>query len=152
MTAGAPPTTPYWSGTIEIVDAPSQDLRQAILSGLIEFNSDNAAPAVARPLCIALRDQAGACLGGLWGNTLYDWLAIELLFVPDAHRRHGLGARLLSRAEEESRARGCIGAWLDTFSFQARGFYERLGYSIAGQIPDHPLGGARYFLMKRWAA
>jgi hypothetical protein len=50
------------------------------------------------------------------------------------------------------RARGCVGAWLDTFSFQARGFYERLGYSLAGTIPDHPLGEARYFMIKRWDA
>jgi hypothetical protein len=35
----------------------------------------------------------------------------------------------MSRAESEAIRRGCIGAWLDTFSFQVREFYERLGYS-----------------------
>ncbi|MDB5536981.1 MAG: Acetyltransferase family protein, partial [Devosia sp.] len=41
-----------------------------------------------------------------------------------------------------------VGIWLDTFSFQARPFYEKLGYSVFGTIPDYPPGGARYFLSK----
>ncbi|MDB5698088.1 MAG: family acetyltransferase, partial [Alphaproteobacteria bacterium] len=45
--------------------------------------------------------------------------------------------------------RGCVGVWLDTFSFQSRGFYEKLGYAVVGMIQDHPLGGARYFMQKR---
>jgi GNAT superfamily N-acetyltransferase len=81
---------------------------------------------------------------------MYDWLAVELLFVPEDLRRSGVGSRLLCEAEDQARARGCIGAWLDTFSFQAREFYEQLGYSVIGTILDHPVGGARYFLTKRW--
>ncbi len=99
---------------------------------------------------MAVIAEDGGVAAGLYATMLYDWLAIELLFVPDALRGSGLGSRLVGQAEEQARARGCIGAWLDTFSFQARGFYEKLGYSLAGTIPDHPVGGARYFLMKRW--
>ena len=84
------------------------------------------------------------------GRCSYDWL-IELLFVPEALRGRRLGMRLIERAEEAAREGGCIGAWLDTFSFQARGFYERLGYTLAGEIPDHPIGGARYLLLKRFS-
>lgn len=124
--------------------------RNAILSRLIDFNASRVAPADAAPLCIAIVDDEGAVQGGLYGTTLYDWLAIELLFVPKAMRSSGVGTQLIAQAEEEARVRGCIGAWLDTFDFQARGFYEKLGYEVAGAIPDHPRGGARTFLMKRW--
>jgi GNAT superfamily N-acetyltransferase len=89
-------------------------------------------------------------VGGLWASCLYDWLAIELVFVPEHARRQGTGATLLREAEQAAKARGCVGAWLDTFSFQARGFYEKLGYRLAGEIADHPLRGARYFLSKRF--
>lgn len=51
-------------------------------------------------------------------------------------------------AEEEAVRRGCLGAWLDTFSFQARGFYERLGYSVFGVIEGYPPGHSRFFLKK----
>jgi hypothetical protein len=38
----------------------------------------------------------------------------------------------MDRAEVHARERGCHSAWLDTFSFQARGFYEKLGYDEFG--------------------
>ncbi len=135
---------------LELVDNPGDELRRAILEPLAQFNSALRGPPGAGPLCIAIRGEDGSHAGGLWGGTFYDCLAIELLVVPEALRGQGLGRAMLERAEQEARARGCIGAWLDTFSFQARGFYEKLGYGLAGTIADHPIGGARYFLMKRW--
>ena len=126
------------------------DQRQAIHARLVEFNRSRAAPGNAQPLCIALVDEEGNVAGGLYGISMFDWLVIELLFVPEGLRGAGLGSKLVAQAEEQARSGGCIGAWLDTFSFQARGFYEKLGYSLAGTIPDHPLGGARFFLFKRW--
>jgi GNAT superfamily N-acetyltransferase len=135
-----------------IVGSAAIDHRAAVLNGLVEFNSLHAAPSKAEALCVALRDTSGVVIGGLFGKTIYDWLAIEHLFVPEQLRKSGTGTRLLATAEQQARECGCIGAWLDTFSFQARGFYERLGYSVVGTIPDHPKGGARYFMMKRWSA
>jgi hypothetical protein len=55
----------------------------------------------------------------------------------------------MRRAEAVAAARGCVGVWLDTFSFQARPFYERLGYSVFGTLEDNPRGGARFFMQKR---
>jgi GNAT superfamily N-acetyltransferase len=77
---------------------------------------------------------------------------VELLFVPESLRRGGLGRRLMRDAEEEAVRRGCRGAWLDTFSFQARGFYERLGYAAFGFIEDYPPGHSRIFLKKTFGA
>ncbi|MGC6728099.1 hypothetical protein ACP0GO_26835, partial [Escherichia coli] len=39
--------------------------------------------------------------------------------------------------------------WLDTYSFQARGFYEKLGYTVFGTIDDFPPGHQRFFGRKR---
>jgi hypothetical protein len=54
----------------------------------------------------------------------------------------------MSLAEREARSRGCHGAWLDTFEFQARGFYERQGYTCFAQLPDYPPGFSRFFMKK----
>jgi ribosomal protein S18 acetylase RimI-like enzyme len=43
---------------------------------------------------------------------------------------------------------GCVGVWLNTFSFQALGFYQRLGYEVFGSLDDHPRGSQRYFMRK----
>jgi len=40
------------------------------------------------------------------------------------------------------------GAFLDTFSFQARPFYERHGYECFGELRDHPPGHSHYFMRK----
>jgi GNAT superfamily N-acetyltransferase len=134
------------------VEEPTAEHRQMILDGLASFNLSRAGPGSRQALCIVIKDVSGKLAGGLYGWTIYDWLFVELLFVPEQLRGQGLGAELLARAEAQARARGCIGAWLDTFSFQARGFYEMLGYELAGTIPDHPRGEARYILAKRWGS
>ena len=43
-------------------------------------------------------------------------------------------------AEAYARTRGATGATLETYSFQARPFYERLGYEVVGMLEGHPLG------------
>ena len=61
----------------------------------------------------------------------------------------GYGRSLLAKAEAEAKARGCLNAHLDTFDFQALGFYERLGYRIFGKLAGYPGSHTRLFLEKR---
>lgn len=133
------------------VEDPTQDDRAAIAAPLITYNLAKGPPPDARPLVLLLRDEHGHAAGGLWGKTVYDWLYVELLSVPESMRGKHLGADLMHRAEEIARQRGCVGAWLDTFAFQARAFYEKLGYQTFGELADHPRASARYFLMKRFS-
>jgi hypothetical protein len=55
---------------------------------------------------------------------------IELMFVPEEFRRPGAGRTIMHSAEAEALRRGCHGAWLETFTFRAQGFYKKLGYRI----------------------
>jgi GNAT superfamily N-acetyltransferase len=129
-------------------DVADETVRRAIAAPLVQFNEARAGPSGNRPLVVELRSAEGV-IGGLWGNTAYGWLFIQLLAVPTELHRHGWGRRLMSEAEEEARNRGCHSAWLDTFEFQSRGFYERLGYSCFATLPEYPKGFSRYFLCKR---
>lgn len=130
-----------------LTDEAREDLRQAIGAPLRLYNEAQAGPSGYRPLVIALT-RGGEALGGLWGYTGYGWLTVQLLAVGEAVRGQGAGRELLLRAEAEAISRGCHGAWLDTHEFQARGFYERLGYELFGELADYPPGFARYFLRK----
>jgi ribosomal protein S18 acetylase RimI-like enzyme len=130
-----------------LTDEAREDLRQAIAAPLRRYNDSQAGPSGYRALVISLT-RGGESLGGLWGYTSYGWLYVQLLAVEEAARGQGAGRELLRRAEAEALARGCHGAWLDTHEFQARGFYERLGYEVFGELADYPPGFARYFLRK----
>lgn len=134
--------------TIRTTDVPDDSLREGIVGPLVKYNQEKTGRSDHRPLIIAIHDSEGRVVGGLWGRTVYDWLFVELLVVPDALRGRGLGSELMKRAEDEALTRGCHSAWLDTFEFQARGFYERLGYRCFGELPDYPTGFARYFMKK----
>jgi len=137
---------------IVTTETADEDMRRQIAAPLVRFNEAQAGPSGYRPLVLALHDEAGDVQGGLWGHTAYGWLFVQLLVVPEGQRRGGLGRTLMQRAEAEALQRGCHGAWLDTHTFQARGFYEKLGYTAFGQLDDYPAGQARIFFRKRLAA
>lgn len=106
------------------------------------------APFAKQPLTVALRDDQGALLGGLVGETMWGWLFVRVLWVKKECRGAGLGVTLLARAEREAIERGCHGVYLDTFDFQARGFYEKLGYHVFGTIAEYPRDHCRYYMAK----
>ncbi len=101
-------------------------------------------PDVSCPLVLKLLDPDMAeILDGLWGATGWGYLHVDMLFVPENLRRSGIGRELMSKAEQEAYRRGCRSAWLDTFSFQTRGFYERQGYAVFESLGDYPTGHRR---------
>lgn len=133
---------------LSVTAQPDDALRAAIQAPLKTFNEQQAGPSGFETLAVALRNSQGEVCGGLWGHTAYGWLYTQLLSVPEASRGQGLGAQLMRSAEAEAVRRGCHAAWVDTI-FGARGFYEKLGYRVFGELTDHPQGWTRSFLHKR---
>lgn len=134
---------------IEICAGEAAAEEAAIRAALAAHNAEAGWPHAPEPLRVALRDEAGDVVGGLVGTINWRWLWVQALALPRALRGQGLGSRLLAAAEAEARARGCVGARLDTYSFQARGFYAKQGYREAGRIEDCPPGHTRYTMAKR---
>ncbi|MET9256676.1 GNAT family N-acetyltransferase [Streptomyces sp. NPDC048182] len=101
------------------------------------------------PLHVWASDEAGALAGGLVGHTWAGWLHVTYLWVDERHRGAGLGAALLAEAERTARAeRGCARSRVETWDFQAPGFYLRQGYETVCVIPDYPPGITEYTLVK----
>jgi GNAT superfamily N-acetyltransferase len=135
---------------IDVDENPNPAWREAIGMPLRAFNESRIGPLNAKTLAILLRDpSSGEVTGGLWGLSAVAWLYVELLVVPEVFRGRGLGGELMRKAEEVARKRGCIGIWLHTGTFQAPGFYERLGFTAFGTLPDYPPGHATVYYMKR---
>ena len=100
-------------------------------------------------LTLFVRDDRGTILAGLHGNTVGGWLYISSLWVDEALRGTGLGSALMRRAEEEAVGRGCVHAYLNTFSYQAPAFYAKLGYVVFAELEDFPAPHRRIFFRKR---
>jgi|SRR5580700_2336358 GNAT superfamily N-acetyltransferase len=132
-----------------LTDEPPPGTFQRLWDGLRYFNQQAVGDAEAHLLTVLLQDAADVTIGGLWGRTLWGALYIDILFVPEKLRRIGTGSELVQRAEEEAIRRGCHCSWLDTYEFQAKPFYERLGYEVFGILDGPAPVYPRYFLRKR---
>lgn len=137
--------------SLDLVAGPGPEIRTVILEGLRDFNRMVLAPGLqVEDLAVAVRDDSdGAVIGGLWGRTGWEWLTIELIFVPESLRGQGIASRVIAMAEDEALRRGCHSAWLDTLNPDALSLYEGLGYVRFGELKDFPIGSSRYFLQKR---
>lgn len=134
---------------IDVTDTPSESELAAISEGLTAFNAIDVGPSGRQPLAVLIRDDAGKTIGGISGYTAWGWLFTQWLFVPETLRGQGMAGKLLDAAEQEASARGCFGAWIDTFNPQALRAYQRQGYAIFGELPDFPAGRSRFFLQKK---
>ena len=127
----------------------SADLRNIVETILANYNVAMTGQAEWYPVAFFLKDENGEVLGGLLGNIWGAWLHVRTLAVAAHARGRGFGKELMKRAELYALERGCTDAFLDTFSFQARPFYEKLGYRVFGTLENHPVGYQQYFMTKR---
>jgi GNAT superfamily N-acetyltransferase len=136
---------------IEITSEPDGDPadRQALQDAIDSFNVKVTGRDGEPWVSLLVRDARGKLLGGLTGEVWADWLHVRVLWLDEPLRRRGLGSRLLAQAEDEARARGCKGVFLETFTFQAPEFYARHGYEVFGRIDEYPGEHAQLFLRKR---
>lgn len=100
-------------------------------------------------LAIFLRNDQSEIIAGLFGWSWGGCCEIRYLWVDAAWRKQGLGRKLLLAAEQEALARGCGQVVLDTHSFQAPEFYQKLGYEIIGEHKDYPRQHSKYYLRKK---
>ena len=136
------------SYTLRLETNPSSEDVRFVIKNLIAFNDSKAEHEYHNPIAIFLRDDEGNIAGGLIGWTNWRWLFISHLWISDEARGDGYGQKLVAAAEREAVRRGCLHAHVDTFSFQAPGFYQKLGYEIFGVLEDYPAGHSRIFLQK----
>jgi len=128
---------------------PASETIRAFKQGVDEFNFAAVGPDGYAPIWIIGRDHSGAVQAGAHGHISWTWLFLDWLWVAAAHRGNGLGAQLLLRTEALAHAHGCSEVYLNTFSFQAPGFYLRHGYREIGRLVGVPPGHDRIWFSKR---
>src|SRR5262245_655797 len=129
-----------------IENKPSKETLDVIDNGLDVYNAQFA-PAEYSEFVMALKNASGEVKGGIYAIVWAEMLFIKWFWIDEAYRRQGRGRALMDATEAEGRRRGCRAAYLDTFEFQARPFYEKLGYQLFGTL-DYPTGFKRFYLQK----
>lgn len=127
----------------------AKDGYQAVLEGLgrnIVSKTGNAE--LGRSVQVFIRDREERVVGGAIGQVSGGWLYVSLLWVEESLRNKGNGTRLLKMIENEAVKLGCEYAHLDTYSFEARPFYEKHGYTLFATLDNYPEGHSKHFLKK----
>ena len=133
---------------IALDDHPSAADLEQILDGVRSYNRDAVGQEKPRSVACFLRDDHGRILGGahgdLWGRSVH----IAAMWVAESERGKGQGSALLTAVEEYAVRHGCRLSYLETTSFQARPFYESLGYQVFGELIGIADGCTLFFLRK----
>ena len=117
--------------------------------GLARFNQKTAGKYRYSRDVLTARSETGRTVGGLILQSWWKESYVELLWLSDRARRQGRGRELIAEAERRARRRGSKLLHLNTYSFQAPRFYEKLGFRCFGRMSGSPKGESRYFYAKR---
>jgi GNAT superfamily N-acetyltransferase len=121
--------------------------RKAVIRQLVAYN-DNYEPLENwQYVGFYALDAEGQLVGGVQGNFEWDWLHIHQLWVKVSGQ--GLGRQLMKQAEVYAKDKGKIGILLETYAFQAKPFFEKIGFTVIGEIEEGAGPHARYFMTKR---
>lgn len=121
----------------------------AITLGFETHSASQQAPSFEKEsLKWVVRNSRGEVTAAMTAMLLWDWLYIDELWVADETRGTGLGRQLMEAGEALALAEGLEGIWLWTQSWQAEGFYLRLGYQEFTRFDNFPRGFSRIGLRK----
>lgn len=136
---------------IELDDHPRPEDFRVVLDGVRAFNRDQTGNERPRPVACFLRDEQNQIVGGvqanLWGRSAH----VDALWVDERHRGQGYGEQLMEAIANYAATHGHPLVYLETGSFQALPFYEKLGYRVFGELPEISEGHTLYFLYKDFA-
>jgi ribosomal protein S18 acetylase RimI-like enzyme len=131
-------------------EAKSGETLRAVTKGLRAYNRKAGGRFPHEKVTLSLRDEEGNIVGGLIGEIGWGWLFVHLLWIADAHRGADHGTALIGEAERIGREAGVMGLYLDTATFQAPGFYQKMGFTEVGRIKDRPPGHTTIWFAKRF--
>lgn len=120
----------------------------ALGQGINAFSVPAVGPSNRIYLTYFVRGDDGEILAGVHGNMDWGWLYVSALWVDESLRGTGLGRRLMAQIEAAALDQGCTQAYLQTMSYQAPGFYAKLGYTVFAELEGIPPPHKCIFLRK----
>ncbi|HEY1630097.1 MAG TPA: GNAT family N-acetyltransferase [Rhizomicrobium sp.] len=127
---------------------PDDAVLKEITTGIRGFNLAQVPDVQFHKIVSVIRDDDGRIHGGVVGRLAGDSVYMEVVWNDDDVRGTGLGRAMMLTAEAEAKRLGAREAWLYTMSFQAKPFYEKLGYSQFAELDWQDGQYKRHFMRK----
>lgn len=120
--------------------------KKIMVDGMLTYHASKGHPRSTTQHTILVKNQDDKLVGCVMVTFLWNGMQIGTLWVEETLRGQGLGRKLMEMVEEEGKKRGATFAYTDTFTWQAPGFYEKLGYTLYGKLENFPPGNElRYY-------
>lgn len=123
--------------------------KQVMIEGMLAYHANHGHVRKTETHSILVKNEDDKLAGCVMVSFLWNGMSIQSLWVDEPYRGQGLGQKLMEMAEAEGIKRGCTLAYTDTFTWQAPGFYEKLGYKLYGKLEDFPEGNSLSYYTKR---
>lgn len=139
---------------IEVTENPTKENLKTISEGIKSYNQKFLPDAVVfekdTKFAVFAKSDSGEVQGGIRAVAFWNYCIIELLWLSENMRGLGIGRKLMEAAESYAAKQGFQYIRTETLSFQARPFYEKLGFNVYGELPDYPEGHTTYCLVKKY--
>lgn len=114
-----------------------------------KFNKHNSIhESLERNIVFAALDK-GSFVGGVQGIITEDSMYVSRLVVIDSYKNQGMGRNLMLKIEDKAKELGLYSMNLGTVEFQAKNFYEKIGYSVILTKENDPKGYKSYTMIKK---
>ena len=135
---------------IDVTYSPAAEDISAIYNGLVEFNAPYFPNLEEKSVAGFIRNADGTIIGGVSAVIIFTSLHVRYLWLSESIRSGGYGRKLLSAIELEAKQAGVENVYVDTYTFQAPGFYEKLGFAEVGRYRNYPkVGVDKIFYSKK---
>ena len=131
-----------------INENPNESDINKVLHRLQEYNAPFWEADDRHKFIITLNDN-NSITGGIVFTIFGEWLEIDYFWVDIEKRSKGYGKQILEKVEIYAKSKGCKHSFLNTFSFQAKPFYEKNGYQVVYTQNNYPITNSRYFMEKQ---
>ncbi|MBO6560804.1 MAG: GNAT family N-acetyltransferase [Nisaea sp.] len=131
--------------TFNVIDGQTDGLYE-IDQRLVAFNRERS-DWNSRYFTVEIRDADGKLRGGAGARVNLGIVEVSTIWLDNDLRGNGWGRRLVETVVEKGRDLQAGKIMLDTYDFQARAFYEALGFSVFGTL-DYPSGNSRFYLSR----
>lgn len=133
---------------LDVTSEPSPDDIDAVREGLSAYNLAQVPELMMLPdeeFNVVLQDNHQVVAGAICN---FDWgcLYFDTVWTDETVRGKGYGRHIVEAAHSYARMKGVTQAYLMTTSFQARPFYEKLGYICFGTQDNRPRGHRFYYM------